>query len=655
MSEATPPGGYATADEQRDRLVEICRRLEHSARLLGEPGTADAIAEQADQILDNAFRVMFVGDFNRGKSTLVNALLGDLVLPVKATEATAVITHVRHGDEMLARLWPTDPALTVIDVEPKDLIGRITVDTKDPDKPNPYRLAEVFWPLELCRHNVVIVDSPGLNAHETRDKITQDELRRADAVVFLQHAIAMMSTAETRFLRFSLSAHDPFFVFTRFDDIDEDERASVTAEARGRIAAVRGLDRDAEDRFYFVDAKRALRARVARDETAFADTGVGSVETALELFLSGDRHRAKMTPPAQKLRGLADELDRSVPQRRALLDASSEDLARSWEEAQDPLRRLEADSRRISEELANQTARLSERVESVLGEHLRAAAGDAVELALEVETETKLGLVPWKVKERAEAAATEVASATAHVIEERITQWAEDRLEPLVTNELTEMARHLNTRLGEFEADLEKLRIRLTGVARSATEIEGAEETPLLRFLGGVGGFAFGGLAGGVIGARFGAKEALRTILPTIAIWTAWMFTPFGLPTLVGMLAVQTLVQGQIGLGRVERTIRRKVGEEMAKQLRIKAPEMAQGAAAEFVEETMRPIETAIAAGMANRLDAVRLSVRDAKAAIDAGDAEVQRLRTATADAESILRGTVVDLAELIEELADSR
>lgn len=653
MSGTSGTGGFATADDQRDRLVEICQRLEHAARSLGEPGTADDIAAQAELILDDAFRVMFVGDFNRGKSTLVNALLGDLVLPVKATEATAVITHVRYGDELLARLWPADPAAAPVEIDPKDLINQITVDTKDPNKPNPYRLADVYWPLELCRHNVVIVDSPGLNVHAVRDKITQDELRRADAVVFVQHAIAAMSSAETRFLATSLAAHDPFFVFTRFDDIDEWERDSVMAEARNRISATRGDDRDAA-RFYFVDAKSALAARRNANSPGFQASGVASLEQALEAFLVKDRHKAKMLPPTRTLRSRARDLDRNVPQRLALLDAEGESLARRWKEAQLPLHALEKEAKQISADLANQRGLLQERIESVLAERLRAAGGEAGSLALEAPVETKLSILPWQVKAKAEAAALEIAQSTAHLLEDRIAQWAADRLEPLVGRELDEMARRLDTKLGEFEANLEKLRVGLTGVAREASDIDGAEEPPLLRFLSGVGGFAFGGLAGGLIGSRFGAKEAMRTILPTVAIWTAWMFTPFGLPTLVGMLAVQAVVQGKFGLDRVERKIREKIGEEMAAQLRLKAPEIAANAAAEFVEDTMTPIEQAVAGGMANRLEAVRQSVEDAKRATDAGDAEVARLRAETEAADAILGTAVSDLSDLMDELAAS-
>ncbi|PRY41330.1 dynamin family protein [Umezawaea tangerina] len=648
MSTAPQTDGFAAADDQRDRLLAICEQLGRAAGQLGD--NAEAIAEEAEIAKDDAFRVMFVGDFNRGKSTLVNSLLGEPVLPVKAVETTAVITYVKYREQRLARLWPTDTTAAPVEVDPKELGNRITVDTADPDKDNPYRLAEVFWRLELCRHNVVIVDSPGLNVHNSRDDITQTELRRADAVVFVQHAIASMSTAETQFLKNHLRAHDPFFVFTRFDDIDEDERATVMSDARARIAGVREKDTDA-DRTFFVDARGALRAKVAGDKARFVESGVEALEKAMETFLVRDRHRAKMLPRVNTLRGLAQELHRTVPQQLALLDVKSEDLARKWEEAQQPLRSLEKEAQQISAELANHRAMVEGRIESLLAEGLRAIAGEVQGIAVEAPVETTLTLVPWKVKERAENAATEIAQSTLNIVEERMVRWAEERLGPLVVREMEAVTKQLNTRLCTFEANLEKLRTALSGIARADSMTDSSEETPLLRFIGAVGGLAFGGLAGGLIGARFGPKEALRTLLPTLAIYTAWMFTPFGLPTLAGMLVVQALVQGKSGLSGVERKIRANVGAELAKQLRLKAPELARKVAGQLAEEHIEPIEEAVSTGMANRLAAVERSVREARQATESGAEEVDRRKAEYQEVDRTVRRAIRDLGDLVDEL----
>jgi hypothetical protein len=56
---------------------------------------------------------------------------------------------------------------------------------------SPYEKVELFWPLELLKNGVEIIDSPGLNEHATRTKVTMDYLRRADAILMVLNAQAI--------------------------------------------------------------------------------------------------------------------------------------------------------------------------------------------------------------------------------------------------------------------------------------------------------------------------------------------------------------------------------------------------------------------------------------------------------------------------------
>jgi septin family protein len=56
----------------------------------------------------DTFRLMIVGEFKRGKSTLINAMLGDNVLPAKVAPCTGLITEVKWGDEPSAVLHPDE-------------------------------------------------------------------------------------------------------------------------------------------------------------------------------------------------------------------------------------------------------------------------------------------------------------------------------------------------------------------------------------------------------------------------------------------------------------------------------------------------------------------------------------------------------------------
>lgn len=646
----TEAAGYDTAGAQRLRLMEICRELGRIAERIGDTGAQNVVTDLLGRMDTDAFHVMVVGDFNRGKSTFVNALLGAKVLPVKATPATAVITEVKFGDPPAALLWRED-VTEPERVQPGELTALITVNGKERDRRNPFVKAEVLWPLELCRRNVVLIDSPGLNEHAHRDEITLNHLAKADAVIFLQHAIAPMSISESQFLTSYLDAHDPFFVFTYFDAIDDTERADVAAGAQQRIHQLRGEDRD-EGRFHFVDAKAALTARVAHDTAAYEESGVAGLERSLERYLVKERHKVKLLAPARALRGLARELDRNIPHELALLDAKSSDLERNWEAAQQPLRDLEAQARQISLDIRNQTRMLQDRVETLLGGYLASVADEAPTLAAEIPLTAKIGMNPLKVMEQAEQVTQEIAAGTARALETKVAAWVSNSLEPVIVQDMEKLAERMNAQLTSFEARLDEFRISLTGVEDAGRAGERQEEQALTRFISGAAGLILGGVAGGLVGARFGAKEALRTLPVTMAILVAWMFTPFGLPTLVGSMVVHAVIKSKQAGGRLESRMREAVGREMSTQMRLAAPKQAREAAEAFATTTMDPIAREVTEGMSARVRELTRSVESAREICGQGEAAVAERRAALRELDALLRRVGDDLGDLTDELA---
>jgi hypothetical protein len=258
---------------------------------------------------------------------------------------------------------------------------------------------------------------------------------------------------------------------------------------------------------------------------------------------------------------------------------------------------------------------------------------------------------PLKLKERVEQIAGEIAAGTAKRIEEKVAQWVAGSLEPVIAQDLEKLAERMNTELGSFEARLDRLRVDLTGVTGAAAAGERQQEPPLTRFLAGVGGFVLGGVAGGMMGAQFGVKEALRALLPTMAIAMVWLFTPFGLPTLIAGLVIQGIVQSNMAGGRLETKMREAVGREMATQIRLEAPKQAGAAAKSFVDTTMRPITEAVNSGLSSRIEELTRSVAAAQETREQGAEAVEQRRTELKQLEEQLRRTGADLDDVVDDL----
>ncbi|MCB9749382.1 MAG: dynamin family protein [Myxococcales bacterium] len=134
------------------------------------PETTRAIADITRQ-LDRLFLVIFVGEFNAGKSTVVNALLGDAVMEEGPVPTTDMITVLRHGPARADRTVSED-------------------------------LRERLHPAALLQH-VDLVDTPGTNSiirrHQT---LTEQFIPRADLVLFVTSYDRPLSESEHQFLKF---------------------------------------------------------------------------------------------------------------------------------------------------------------------------------------------------------------------------------------------------------------------------------------------------------------------------------------------------------------------------------------------------------------------------------------------------------------------
>jgi GTPase Era involved in 16S rRNA processing len=172
------------------------------------------------------FHLVVLGEFNHGKSTFVNALLGSDVLPTGITPTTASINHVVHAAQPSARVVLTSGESKYLD--PAQLKEWVTVAG---GRASEVSFVELGYPSDLLKNNVVLVDTPGVNdLNEQRAEVTYGYVPRADAVVFLLDAGQALKDSEREFLRSRVleSARDRLiFVLGKMDMLSADERTAV--------------------------------------------------------------------------------------------------------------------------------------------------------------------------------------------------------------------------------------------------------------------------------------------------------------------------------------------------------------------------------------------------------------------------------------------
>jgi small GTP-binding protein len=265
--ESAPPGGahelYALLS-QAHRLFARTREL---AELSPEAG-------RLVEILDRPLLVTVMGEFNSGKSTFVNALIGEEVAPMGITPTTATINVLKYGAERKGRVVYHDDEVREVawaDV-PKLLKGLDAAEAKR------IRVVEVLYPLETLQR-VNVVDTPGLNSiHPEHEETARKFIAEADAVLWLFTVDQAAKATEGEALgKIKAAGKKILGVINKIDRCSPEELERIMTHVRN------ALGEHLETIVPFA-AREALRARKAdpADEAQLAASNYPALASALE-------------------------------------------------------------------------------------------------------------------------------------------------------------------------------------------------------------------------------------------------------------------------------------------------------------------------------------------------------------------------------------
>jgi len=314
----------------RERKVDVAAALKELSDVAGSLG-AKSLKERVERELvkkldEDRFHLVVVGEFNHGKSTFVNALLGETVLATGVTPTTAAIHHLKYAEKPEATVVKSSGARETIPyTEAKKFAvgGGTSADDVD--------YLEIGYPAKLLEERILLVDTPGVNDLSLqRADITYSYIPRADAVLFLLDAGQILKESERIFLQDKLlkaSRDKIVFVITKWDILNDEEKKEALAYARTQLANL------VKDPVVFpISAETALQGGKA------SESGMPELLAHLTTFLAEERGRILLDNALGEGLNVAGLLGKGVDARRRSLAMKTEELERRIKVLEDDLK-----------------------------------------------------------------------------------------------------------------------------------------------------------------------------------------------------------------------------------------------------------------------------------------------------------------------------
>ncbi len=237
--------------------------------------------------LEGIFMLVVIGEYNAGKSSLLNALVGEKVMPEGVTPTTDRVVIVNYGET-------------------------------ERESEDSATLLRRSYPADILR-NLALVDTPGTNAVITRhQELTERFIPRADLVLFVTSADRPFTESERAFLELIGSWGKKITLVVNKLDILEgpEQRQQVLDFVCDHGRKTLGVT----PQVFGVEAKRAFRARAAGNEAELKGTGLPEIESYIETNLAPDeRFRLKLLSPLGVARHLTEHYQGVLARRLGLL------------------------------------------------------------------------------------------------------------------------------------------------------------------------------------------------------------------------------------------------------------------------------------------------------------------------------------------------
>lgn len=495
-----------------DKKREVIRTLKELGKLIKEsnPSSYSEIIKLTENIHRDSIKLLILGEFKSGKSTLVNAMIGKEILPAWNWETSAAIVEVKAGGEDKVSMVDADGIKDISQEEFEKLATTENVEYDEID-----RFIVTVPDGRYLPRGAFVVDTPGTNSADLgRQSVTMRYLPNMDAAVFVMNIDRVYTENEKNFLIEEIlpySRNNIFIVINKCEEqIEDGSIAHIAEEIRKRIKEDCGVER-----IYCVSAMNALYGISDSDEELLENSNFPLLMSELGDFISASKDEIVFEKALSRGCRIADDILSDIDFKKNALN----------------LDRAELDSRiRATEPVLNELIRDIDIIRQNISGMLRQASDDMDAKLQDMKGES---LEKLRVQYKGDVSNQNFDSVMNRVAGES-REWTRalnaywKRQQDAVKQGVMEYLRHLDMAITDIKgqvsglgggeivaasADINPDKVLQTEIDEEVTyEPSGASDYGADDFsaicLGGIFGCLLLGPIGGIIGAFLGASSA---------------------------------------------------------------------------------------------------------------------------------------------------
>ena len=339
-------------NQKKNEILENIKSVQKICEIYDDSDNQSKLKHLIQKMKKDVFQLVVVGEFSRGKSTLINALLGEDILPSDPNPTTVMLNVIKNSDDEHYLIHYRNGEVREISKEEfKNIVAKndneasnfseaIMQNQMNAMRNMQIKYAEIQKENDFGKIGIDVVDTPGINdIDKTREEVTLKYIPESDAAIIVCSATEPLTCSEHKFIKEQLIGNNITKIFVAISYAD----VLHTKEDRMRIYNhfTEGLNGIVPpERIFLVSNKNALKyklqqkGKVYKNPVAtYEESGFGVFETAIQEYLANERGNIKLQNYRAELAAIIEGIvNNTLALRKQAINMSKQDLYKEIDE-----------------------------------------------------------------------------------------------------------------------------------------------------------------------------------------------------------------------------------------------------------------------------------------------------------------------------------